>query len=155
MYLLSFSAFCKPSSPCQPLCCAMFWVRVCEWDCVWVGPRTLYVICGHTLIVNVSCAVMCASCLSSTDCPGSACQVISEKKTHLSIFPILFPTALFFSSGFVHGVLAEDWRLLPRSTSTRLNPWRMCCALSTDFWMHWDALPSTTCGPATQNSSQI
>lgn len=31
------------------------------------------------------------------------------------------PLALSFGSGFVHGVLAEDWRLLPRSTSTRLN----------------------------------
>ncbi|KAK2887210.1 hypothetical protein Q8A67_015438 [Cirrhinus molitorella] len=61
--------------------------------------------------------------------------------------------ALSFGSGFVHGVLAEDWRLLPRSTSTRLNTGGK--PTYADLWMHRVALSSTACGPATQNSSQI
>ncbi len=79
---------------------------------------TLYPICSHTFTVNVSRAVMRASCLSS------ASGNFREKNEFIYFFLILFPTALSFGGGFVHGVLAEDWRLLPRSTSTRLNSGR-------------------------------
>lgn len=80
-----FLLFVKPHVPIS-LFVAQCFECVCVSGIVWAGSGTLYVICGHTLIVNVSHAVMRASCLSSADWPASACQLILEEKTHLSLF---------------------------------------------------------------------